>query len=147
MSNVLSSCAKLDVFTLYLPYDSSSTSSLTRFLATEAFDTRSRRELKLVLLFDSYPGCIAPNAEDWRGLDDVLQLPAYRYLRIVSISQLSRIIPEKTEIVWGNTYPISKVVDQTFKNKLKALLPQTYKRRLLAWWHLFDPSGHTTVLL
>ena len=147
MSSALASCAKLHTLTLYLPFDTALISRLAHSLAPEAPDTRARRRLSLSLVFEMYPGCVAPTADDWRSLDAVLQTPVYKLLGRVTIGQLSKIIPEKSEMVWGNIYPSSKVSNQVFKEELKTLLPRTYERRLLWWWHPLDPSCTTSVQL
>ena len=94
-----------------------------------------------------YPGYSAPTADDWRSLGDVSQTPAYKFIERVTISEVSKIIPEKSEIVWGNAYPSSRVSNRVFMEELKTLLPKTHKRRLLWWWHQFDPKWTTSVRL
>ena len=143
MSGTLSSCAKLQTLVLRLPCDTSSTSRLAHFLATEALNTRSRRGFDLSLTFEPYPGCIAPSADDWRSLDDVLQSPAYEFLGRVTIRKISLTVPEQSQIVWGDYYPISTTSDKAFKDKLKTLLPRTCERRLLWWWHPYDSTQYT----
>ena len=138
VTGTLLSCAKLRIMYLYLPFDTSSTSRLAHFLATEALDTRSRRRFELYLTFETYRGCKAPTVDDWRSLDDVLQSPTYEFLGGVEVWKVSLTVPDQSEIVWGNYYPVSETSDEIFKDKLKALLPRTYERRLLWWWNPFD---------
>lgn len=135
VSGTLSSCIKLRKLELYLPFDTSSTFRLARFLATGAFDTRSGQGFELDLVFEAYPGCVAPTVDIWRDLDSALQAPTYEFLGCVFFGQLSMIIPEESQMVWGNNYSYSTTASQAFKNDLETLLPQTYRRRLLWWWH------------
>ena len=130
----LKSCTQLRILNLRLPIDSSSTSHLAHFLATEALNTRSRQKFELHLIFETYSGCIAPTADNWRSLDDVLQSPAYEFLGAVLVRKLSLIILEQTQIVWGDYYPFSESSDEISRDELKALLPRTYERRILWWW-------------
>lgn len=132
VSNTLSGCAKLHALALFLPFDTSLTSRLVHFLATEALDTRSRRELDLYLVFEIYPGCTAPTVDDWRNLDDVLQTPAYEFLGHVTVMQISLAVPEQSQIVWGDHYDF-KMSDHVLKDELRTLLPRAYRRRLLRY--------------
>ena len=133
VSGTLSSCTELRILELRLPFDTSSTSRLAHFLATEALDTRSRRGFTLYLTFEAYPGCKAPTLDDWRSLDDVLQSPTYEFLGRVAVKKVSLTVPDQSEIVWGDYYPLSNTSDETFKDELKTLLPRTCERRIL-WW-------------
>ena len=99
------------------------------------------------MVFEMYPGCLAPTADDWRSLDDMVQTPAYKFLERVTTSEAAKIIPEKSEIVWGNAYPSSGVSNQTFMEELKTLLPKTYKWRLPWWRHQFEAKWTTSVRL
>ena len=146
VSGTLSSCTKLRILDLRLPFDSSSTSRLARFLATEALDTRLRQGFELYLTFETYPGCIAPSTDDWRSLDDVLQSPAYEFLRGVAVWKVSLDVPRQSQIVWGDNYPGSVASDEIFKDELKTLLPRTCERRIV-WWLTPFASRRFTQLL
>ena len=146
VSGALSSCTKLRTLMLYLPSDTSSTSRLAHLLATEALDTRSRRQFQLHLVFEAYPCCIAPTMGNWRSLDDVLQSPAYEFFAYVAVAKVSLVVPEQSQIVWGDNYPISATNAKNFKDELKALLPRTRARRILWWWTSFAPIQSTQLL-
>ena len=146
VTGTLSSCIKLRTLVLYLPFDSSSILRLAHFLTTDALDTCSRRQFELHLALETYPGCIAPTADDWRSLDDVLQSPAYEFLRSVAVRKASLDVPERSQIVWGDRYLLSEASDEIFKDKLKKLLPRTYERRLLWWWTPLDSRQLTQLL-
>ena len=142
----LSSCTKLRSLRLHIPFDTSSTSRLAHFLATEALDTHSRRGFGLYLTFEAYSGCIPPTVDNWRSLDGALQSTTYKFLRRVIFMKASLIVPDQSEIVWGDYYPVSEVSDETFKDKLKTLLPRTCKRRILWWWSSYDSRLPTKLL-
>ena len=139
----LSSCTKLRGLVLCLPFDSSSTSRLAHFLATEALDTRSRQQFKLCLTFETYPGCKAPTVDNWRSLDSALQSPAYEFLGRVVVWKVSLIVPDQSEIVWGDNHPFFETSDKAFNDKLKTLLPRTCERGLLWWWNPDDSREAT----
>lgn len=141
MIDALSSCIRLRVLTLFLPYEASSISQLTNLLASDAFDTRSRRGLNLEFVFERYPACITPTAGDWHGLDDALQTQAHEFLGRVTITLCSMIIPGEGQVVWGNAYACSHLIDESFQAELPTLLPRTHQRQLLWWWHPFDPKA------
>lgn len=147
MSDTISSCVKLRALILHHPFDTSTASRLVRFLATDALDTRSRPGFTLSLIFELYPGYVAPTANDWRSLDDVLQTPAHEFLGRIVIGNRSFIIPEKSEIVWANTHQTLETVDHAFANKLQTLLPRTYQRQLLWWRHADSPNRVTLTRL
>ena len=142
----LSSCTELRALRLHVPFDTSSTSRLAHFLATEALDTRSRQQFNLCPRLETYPGCKAPTADNWRSLDDVLQSPTYEFLGCVAVGKVSLIVPDQSEIVWGDHYPVPEVSDEIFKDELKTLLPRTCERGLLLWWNPYGSRLLTELL-
>ena len=71
--------------------------------------------------------------DNWHALDAVLQSPTYEFLGSVAVTKVSLFVPDQSEIVWGDDYPVSETSDETFKDELKTLLPRTCERRMLCW--------------
>lgn len=132
-------CLSLETLFFQVPYHSPAFSHLIAF--AEALQVSSLKRLYLKLDWSRI--CWEPTVSQWSRLDTALQLPQYLDVEMIAVA---RIGIDEYRPVWGNVYYNQVYDPDNWRPLIKAALPRTFDRGVLAFWEDSDLATKPSLL-